>query len=299
MHFDLPDLRLFIHIAESPSLTQGARRASLSPAAASARIKALEGQLGSRLLYRDSRGVELTPAGERLLHHARLIMRQVDYLKSEFTEYGSGAAGHIRIFANTTGVTEFLPEVLAGFLAAHPGVTVDLQERLSRDIVRGVLDGAADLGIIAGPVEVSTLQVLHFSTDRLLLAVPQGHPLAACHTVTLRDTLKYQHIGLHEGSTLLSFLRERVDQLGESLLLRIQVSSFEAVCRMIEAGVGIGIIPESAASRHSRTMGLATVQLDETWALRERSILVRDLEALPSSVRALIATLMPEPAPQR
>lgn len=298
MHFDLPDLRLFIHIAESPSLTQGARRASLSPAAASARIKALEGQLGSRLLYRDSRGVELTPAGERLLHHARLIMRQVDYLKSEFTEYGSGASGHIRIFANTTGVTEFLPEVLAGFLAARPGVTIDLQERLSRDIVRGVLDGAADLGIIAGPVEVSTLQALHFSTDRLLLAVPQGHPLAACRTVTLRDTLKYQHIGLHEGSTLLSFLRERVDQLGESLLLRIQVSSFEAVCRMIEAGVGIGIIPESAASRHSRTMGLATVQLDEAWALRERSILVRDLEALPSSVRALIATLMPEPAPQ-
>ena len=108
MHFDLADLRLFIHIAESPSLTQGARRAFLSPAAASARVKALEGQLGSRLLYRDSRGVELTPAGQRLLQHARLIMRQVEYLKSEFTEYGSDAAGHIRIFANTTAVTEFL-----------------------------------------------------------------------------------------------------------------------------------------------------------------------------------------------
>ena len=126
MHFDLPDLRLFIHSAESPSLTQGARKAFLSPAAASARIKALEGQLGSRLLYRDSRGVELTPAGQRLLQHARLIMRQVDYLKSEFTEYGTDAAGHIRIFANTTAVTEFLPEVLAGFLAERPGVTVDL-----------------------------------------------------------------------------------------------------------------------------------------------------------------------------
>lgn len=178
MHFDLADLRLFIHIAESPSLTQGARRAFLSPAAASARVKALEGQLGSRLLYRDSRGVELTPAGQRLLQHARLIMRQVEYLKSEFTEYGSDAAGHIRIFANTTAVTEFLPEILAGFLAARPGVTVDLQERLSRDIVRGVLDGSTDLGIIAGPVAATGLQVLHFSTDRLVMAVPQGHPLA-------------------------------------------------------------------------------------------------------------------------
>ncbi|MCQ4266264.1 LysR family transcriptional regulator [Pseudomonas stutzeri] len=296
MHFDLADLRLFIHIAESPSLTQGARRAHLSPAAASARIKALESQLDSRLLYRDSRGVELTPAGQKLLQHARLIMRQVDYLKSEFTEYGTDSAGHIRIFANTTAVTEFLPEVLAGFLAERPGVTVDLQERLSRDIVRGVLDGSTDMGIIAGPVQAEGLQVLHFSTDRLLLAVPVGHPLAGEAQVTLRQTLAYQHIGLHEGSTLLTFLRDQVEKLGGQLSLRIQVSSFEAVCRMIEAGVGIGIIPESAARRHSRTMQLALVTLDEPWAVRERSILVRELDALPGSVRALIATLAPDVA---
>jgi len=293
MHFDLTDLRLFIHIAESPSLTQGARRAHLSPAAASARIKALEAQLATRLLYRDSRGVELTPAGSRLLHHARLIMRQVDYLKSEFTEYGADNAGHIRIFANTTAVTEFLPEVLAGFLAQRPGVSVDLQEHLSRDIVRGVLDGSTDMGIIAGPVRAQGLQVLHFSTDRLLLALPLGHPLASEQRVSLRQTLAYQHIGLHEGSTLLTFLRNQVEKLGGSLSLRIQVSSFEAVCRMIEAGVGIGIIPESAAVRHSRTMQLATVELDEPWAVRERSILVRDLEALPGSVRTLIEALSP------
>ena len=293
MHFDLSDLRLFIHIAESPSLTQGARRAHLSPAAASARIKALEGQLGSRLLYRDSRGVALTPAGEKLLQHARLIMRQVDYLKGEFTEYSTDSTGHIRIFANTTAVTEFLPEVLAGFLAQRPGVTVDLQERLSRDIVRGVLDGSTDMGIIAGPVQAEGLQALHFSTDRLLLAVPLGHPLATQPRVTLRQTLSYQHIGLHEGSTLLSFLRDQVEKFGGTLSLRIQLSSFEAVCRMIEAGVGIGIIPESAARRHSRTMQLALVALDEPWAVRERSILVRELDALPGSVRALIATLRP------
>ncbi|HTO18911.1 MAG TPA: LysR family transcriptional regulator [Pseudomonas sp.] len=298
MHFDLADLRLFIHIAESPSLTQGARRAHLSPAAASARIKALEGQLDSRLLYRDSRGVELTPAGHKLLQHARLIMRQVDYLKSEFTAYGADHAGHIRIFANTTAVTEFLPEVLAGFLAERPGVTVDLQERLSRDIVRGVLDGTTDLGIIAGPLEVSGLQAIHFSTDRLVLAVPEGHPLAGEQAVTLAQTLAYPHISLHEGSTLLTFLRDEVEKLGQKLALRIQVSSFEASCRMIEAGVGIGIIPESAAQRHSRTMRLATVQLDEPWAVRERRILVRELDALPGILLALIERLTGRPIAQ-
>lgn len=295
MHFDLADLRLFIHIAESPSLTQGARRAFLSPAAASARIKALENQLGSRLLYRDNRGVELTPAGERLLQHARLILRQVEYLKSEFTEHGADQAGHIRIFANTTAVTEFLPEVLAGFLGERPGVTVDLQERLNRDIVRSVLDGSSDLGIIAGPVVAPGLQVIHFSTDRLVLGVPVGHPLSTRPSVTLGDTLQYPHVGLHEGSTLQTFLREQVARMGASLLLRIQVSSFEAICRMIETGVGIGVIPESAALRHSHTMKLAMVKLDEPWALRERSILVRDLDSLPGCVRALIETLRQHP----
>ncbi|MBF0674499.1 LysR family transcriptional regulator [Pseudomonas sp.] len=291
MHFDLADLRLFIHIAESPSLTQGARRAHLSPAAASARIKALESQFDSRLLYRDSRGVELTPAGQKLLQHARLVMRQVEYLKSEFTEYGADNAGHIRIFANTTAVTEFLPEILADFLAQRPGVTVDLQEKLTRDIVRGVLDGSTDMGIIAGPVKATGLQAIHFSTDRLLLALPVGHALAGEQKVTLQQTLAYQHIGLHAGSTLLTFLHDQVERLGGKLSLRIQMSGFEAICRMIEAGVGIGIIPESAARRHSRTMRLATVELDETWAVRERRVLVRDLDALPGSVRALIAQL--------
>ena len=148
---DFVTLKLFVAIADERSLTRAAEREHLALAAVSKRVSDLENQLGIALLYRQPKGVELTPAGQRLLQHARLIMRQVDYLKSEFAEYGTDSAGHIRIFANTTAVTEFLPEVLAGFLAERPGVTVDLQERLSRDIVRGVLDGAADLGIIAGP----------------------------------------------------------------------------------------------------------------------------------------------------
>ncbi|WEJ69755.1 LysR substrate-binding domain-containing protein [Pseudomonas sp. PSE14] len=291
MHFDLADLRLFVHIAEAPSLTQGARRAHLSAAAASARIKALEGQLDCRLLYRDNRGVELTPAGQRLLQHARLILRQVEHLKDDFSEQGGDQVGHIRIFANTTAVTEFLPELLAGFLAVRPGVSVDLQERLNRDIVRAILDGSADLGIVAGPVRAEGLQVVHFSTDRLVLAVPPGHPLGRLRRLTLADTLDFAHIGLHEGSTLQSFLREQVERVGGNLNLRIQVASFEAICRMIEAGVGIGVIPETAARRHSRTMNLQILALDEPWVVRERSVLLRDREALPGCARALVDLL--------
>ena len=194
MHFDLADLRLFIHIAESPSLTQGARRAFLSPAAASARVKALEGQLGSRLLYRDSRGVELTrrpaPATARAADHAPggIPEERVHRVRQRRRR----AYPHLRQYHRGHRIPSGNP---AGFLAARPGVTVDLQERLSRDIVRGVLDGSTDLGIIAGPVAASGLQVLHFSTDRLVMAVPQGHPLAGQARVRLRDTLQFQHIG--------------------------------------------------------------------------------------------------------
>lgn len=293
MHLDLTDLRLFIHIAEAPSLTQGAKRAFISPAAASVRIKAMETQLNCHLLYRDSRGVELTDAGQRLLKHARLIMRQFGYLKTEFAEYGTDASGHIRIFANTTAVTEFLPEVLAGFLAQNPGVTVDLQEKLSRDIVRGVLEGSTDMGIIAGPVVAKDLQVLHFSTDRLVLVVPKGHPLDTGTALKLSAALGYHHVGLQQGSTLQAFMQEQAEKLGVQLSWRIQVSSFESICRMVEVGVGIGVIPESAAIRHSKTMALAIVQLDEAWAVRERSILVRQLDALPGCIRALIALMKP------
>lgn len=292
MHFDLVDLRLFIQIAESPSMTQGARKAFMSPAAASARIKSLEESLASRLLYRDSRGVELTPAGKLFLHHARVIMRQVDYMKNEFTEYGAEASGHIKIFANTTAATEFLPEILAGFLAERPGVTVDLQERLSRDIVRGVMDGSTDLGIIAGPIKADGLQVIHFSTDQLILVTPLDHPLAARKKVKLTETLAYPHIGLHEGTTLLRFLNEQVALSGQTLNMRIKVYSFEAMCRMVEAGVGLAILPESSARRHQQTMGLQIVELDEPWRVRERSILVRDLEALPAVIRALITIFL-------
>lgn len=291
MHFDLTDLRLFIHIAEATSLTQGARRAFLSPAAASVRIKALEAQLNSHLLYRDSKGVELTDAGKKLLQHARLIMRQVSYLKTEFTEFGTDSAGQIRIFANTTAVTEFLPEVLAGFLAQRPGVTVDLRERPSRDIIRGVLDGSTDIGIIAGPVAAKNLQVLHFSTDRLVLVAPKEHELTRRKNIKLRDTLAYHHVGMQEGSTLQAFMRDQAEILGETLEWRIQLSSFEAVCRMVEAGVGIGVIPESAALRNSRTMNLAILPINEPWVVRERSILVRDIDALPGCVKALINLL--------
>ncbi|WP_166267306.1 LysR family transcriptional regulator [Marinobacter caseinilyticus] len=288
MHFDIPDLRLFIHVAEANSLTGGARRASLSTAAASMRIKALEGQLGSRLFYRDSQGVELTPAGHDLLVHARAIMRQVDYIKDEFSQYAEGQSGHIRIFANTTAVSDFMPDVLARFLVSRPGVTVDLQERLTNDIVRGVIDGSTDLGVVAGPVTAKKLEIIPFNVDRLVVVTPSDHFLANRKGITFQETLNYPHIGLREGSTLFNFLKGQANEINSQLQMRIQVFGFESACRMVSRGVGIGILPGSIARRYAEFMDISIVALEESWAERERSLIVRELDALPKCGKELV-----------
>ncbi|WP_432260925.1 LysR family transcriptional regulator [Cupriavidus sp. TMH.W2] len=292
MHFDFADLRLFARIAEEESLSKGARKAFLSPAAASARLKAFEDQLGTRLFYRESRGLALTPAGERLLRHARVIEQQFEHVRSEFAEFSKDSVGHLRIFANTTAVTEFMPEVLARFLAQRTAVTVDLQERLTRDIIRGVLDGSADLGIISGPVNSDGLEVVHFSTDKLVLATPLGHPLTRIGQLRFLDTLEYEHVSLHEGSTLYAFLTDVVQEQRKRFSVRIQLRSFEAMCRMIETGVGIGVLPLSAALRHRHTMKLSILELRDPWAIRERAVIARELEGLPGCARALIDELI-------
>ena len=297
MQFDLTDLRLFVLVAEEGNLTRAAARQHLSLAAASARIKALEAQAGLPLLYREPRGVRLAPPGEAFLHHAREVLRQTDHLRRDLHEYGGGLRGHLRLFANTTAVTDILPDLLPGFLAANPRVNVDLQEKPNAEIARGVLDGRADLGIVAGAVDTLGLQAIHFSTDRLVLVTPRKHRFARRKQIAFADTLAEDMVGMHHGSTLQSFLQQHADQLGLPIKLRIQLSSFDAMCRMVGAGVGVGIVPESAARRNLEPMQLAQVELTDPWRVRERYILLRDEAKLPAYAQALVQALRAHGSP--
>ncbi|REC94743.1 DNA-binding transcriptional LysR family regulator [Kushneria indalinina DSM 14324] len=291
MSLDLTDLRLFVHVAEAPSLTQGARHACLSTAAASARIQQLEAQLGKRLFYRSSRGMALTASGQRLLTHARRVLRQLDHLTHDMAG-DDDRAGHLRILANTTAVTELMPAVLGEFLAERPRLTIDLRERLNHEVVRGVEQGSADMGIVAGPISTAGLERYHFSTDRLVLITAPDHPLAQRQNVVLEDLVEDFHVGLPDTSSLMQFLTRRFESVGAELKLRVQVSGFEAICRLVAAGVGVGVIPESAALRHRRLMTLALIHIDAPWATRERSVVVRNAAELPGAGMALIEALM-------
>lgn len=291
LQFDLTDLRLFVRAAEAGTLTHAAEQRHLSLAAASARIRALEEQAGTALFTREARGVRLTAAGTAFLHHARGMLRQAERLGAELQEYGGGLRGHLRVLANTTAVMEFLPELLPTFLAAHPRVSIDLQEQPNAHIARGVREQRADLGIVAGEVDTSALRAIHFSTDRLVLVTPRGHPLAHRRSVPFADTLEHDFIGMHAGSTLQAWLARVTEELGRTLRLRIQLGSFDAMCRMIGSGVGIGVVPESAARRNLRAHKLVQVELSDAWRWRERRILLREHDAVPAYAQDLIDLL--------
>jgi DNA-binding transcriptional LysR family regulator len=293
MHFDLLDLRLFVYVAEESNLRKGAERACISLAAASTRIKQLEDNIGAKLFYRKPQGVELNPAGEALLHHARMVLQQVEHLKVDLREYASGIKGHVRILANTTSISSALPAALASFLARHPDVSIDLHERLSHEIVIAINEAHADIGLVAGNVDTEGLEVRDFVGDELVVVVPRGHRLAQGKDVRANfvDTLDEHHISLAEGSALASFLPPLARAIGRQLTFRIQVSSFESICLLVEAGVGIGIIPRSSALRHARTMKVQIVRLADEWAKRETKIVNRARAPLPKLAEELVRHL--------
>jgi DNA-binding transcriptional LysR family regulator len=291
MRFDLSDLRLFRHVVEAGSITGGAERAHLALAAASTRIRNMEEALGAALLVRGRQGVTPTQAGRTLLQHARLILQQAERLREDLSAYAGGLAGQIRVLSNTNALTEFLPEALSSFLAAHRNVSVDLEERLSDEIVGMVAEGVADLGIVAGTVDVSALETYRFRKDRFVLVVARDHPLAGRSQVAFAEVLDHDFVGLDRASALQRFLAAKAAPSGRPLRLRVQLRSFDAVCRMVECRVGIGIVPETTARRVARTMAISAVALSDAWALRELTICIRSFAELPPYARQLVEHL--------
>ena len=291
MQFDLADLSLFRHVVEAGSITHGAERAHLALAAASTRIRNMEEALGAALLVRRRQGVTPTQAGRTLLAHARTILRQAERMREDLGAYGGGLAGQIRVFSNTNALTEFLPEALSSFLSTHPHVSVDLEERLSDEIVGLIAEGVADIGIVAGTVDVSSLATYPFRKDRFVLVVAREHPLAKKTKLAFAQLLDHDFVGLDRASALQRFLADKAARIGKPLRLRVQLRSFDAVCRLVECNVGIGIVPETTARRAARTLAIAVVALSDPWAPRELTICVRNLAALPPYARQLVEHL--------
>jgi DNA-binding transcriptional LysR family regulator len=286
---DLTSLQLFVAVCELGSIGRAAEREFIAASAVSKRLSDLEATLETPLLYRHTRGVKLTPAGESLLHHARSVLFSLEKMQAELSEYAEGVRGHVRIHGNISAIVQFLPEDLGSFSQEHPQVKIDLEEHLSNEVLRAVQEGAADLGIcnVTG-ASGQELQTLPYRQDELVLIVPRGHPLATKKAIAFEDTLDCDHVGLHSNSSIYLAMREAAAAAGRTIRLRIHVTGLDAMCRMIHNGLGVGVMPRRAFTLMHGVGDLECVRLTDAWATRDIRLVARDFSTLPLTARLLV-----------
>jgi molybdate transport repressor ModE-like protein len=289
MRFDLTDMRLFLSVVESGSLTRGARAMHLALASASERIAGMEDVLGAPLLERNRRGVRTTAAGDTLVRHARAILGQVEQMRGDLRTYATGLKGRVRLLSNTSANAIFLPPQLCAFLAAHPDLSIDLEERRSVDIVQMLADRRADLGIVADSADLGLLQMHPVASDQLVVVVNASHRLVRAATVAFTDVLGEPIVGMAD-TALESYLGERAARLGRQLDYRIRLRNVDSVAMYVEAGIGISILSDVVARTLRRD--LVILPLSETWGLRRLYLCARDFSALTAHANLLAQHLL-------
>ncbi|WP_397408885.1 LysR family transcriptional regulator [Polaromonas sp.] len=285
---DLTSLQLFVAVCELGSIGKAAEREFIAASAVSKRLSDLEAALDTPLLYRHTRGVDLTPAGQSLLHHARSVLFSLEKMQGELSEYAAGVRGHVRVHASISAIVQFLPEDLGTFISQHPEVKIDLEEHLSTEVVRAVQEGAADLGICNTADGIGKLQTLPYRQDRLVMIVPRGHVLGKQDSIAFADSLDFDHVGLHSNSSIYLAMRNAAASAGRTIKLRIHVTGLDAMCRMIHNGLGVGVMPQRAFELMHGVGELESVALTDAWASRQIELVARDFSSLPVTARLLV-----------
>ena len=288
---DFVTLRLFCAVAQSGSITKGAQACHLALSAASRRLADLEEASGTQLLERSPHGVSLSPAGHVALQHALRLFQGFEQFSRELKDYSRGVRGHVRLWANMSALTEFLPEALATFLASHPDIRLEIEEQLSGDIVRALVDGVADIGVFAENTPVDGLDAIPFQTDQLVVLCSKKHPLARLRRVDFNECLQHDFVGLNRGSSLLELTARAAETAGITMNLRVQVRSFGAMCQMIAANLGIGVAPVAACRAQIADLKLRVIKLNDQWSSRRLLLGSRSSAELGPAATSLLRHL--------
>jgi DNA-binding transcriptional LysR family regulator len=244
-------------------------------------------------LTRGRRGIEPTAAGEALLRQARDVLGVMQRMHAELSEFTTGVQGSVRVVASVSVLAERLPDDIASFLARYHAVRVSLDERLSQDIVRSVREGSADLGVLWDVADLSGLQTMAYRSDHLCVALHPSHPLAKRKRLRYEETLSYGAIGVAPGGMMETMLRQAA-LAGLSPVYRIQVSSLDAACRIVAAGLGLAVLPREATAPHASASGLTMVPLADRWAVRHFVICSRPDAMLSATAKLLFEHLRRE-----
>lgn len=292
---DVAVLRLFIAVVETGSISAGAARCHLSVAAASKRISDFEARLGVALLHRRSRGAVPTSAGDVFYAHARQMAGVADLMEDDLRDHAQGIEQRLRIAANAASIAQFLPFDVASFLRANPRVRIDLEEHTSAETVELLQTDRVDVGLFESRHALPGLQPQPYRDDTLVLVLPNGHPLARRRSVAFADTLDYDYAGLQLGTAVQRQMQQAAIALGRVLRIRVQVNSFDTVCRMVEGGIGLGIVPERAAEPFVELGRLRQVQLRDSWSRRHLVVAASPQRPPTPSVQRLIEHLTRRP----
>jgi DNA-binding transcriptional LysR family regulator len=291
--FDLTTLRLFVSVCETGNIARAGEKASIVGSAISKRLAQLEHQVGTQLLARKRHGVVPTAAGQTLLEHARGMLDSAARIERDMQSYVLGGRGQVRIFASVSAMTESLADDVASFLRRppHASIRVDLEERVSPEIVRGVREGLASLGVCWDATDHRGLHTRPYRRDTLCVVVPAGHPLAARRKLRFADTLDYEHVSLPVNSAVQLMLQRSAAQLGRRVNHRIVVTNFEAALRVVHAGLAISLVPREVAEGPAAAMGLRLIALAEPWAQRRFILCYREAAALTPAAQLLVEHL--------
>lgn len=287
---DIDSLALFVKAAELHNLTRAAEACFITVPAASRRLSLLEHQFKAQLFERHSRGLQLTPAGEHLLKHAREVIASVNHMRAEMVNYASGRNSVLRILGNTSAMAQFLPSDVALFQAQHENVRIVLEESWSDEVIRRVRSGDADLGVVVEGGDTEGLWCQPYRSDRLAAVLLHDDPLQG-EAIPFSDLIERDLVGLEGGSTLTRLLTAQAEQQMQTMALRVQVRSFEAVCRAVQARLGVGILPMAAARSFADAMRLKVLPLSDAWALRGMQICTRSRPAQQTPLGQLAAHL--------
>jgi DNA-binding transcriptional LysR family regulator len=281
-------LELFIAVVEERSIAQAAERRHIAVSAVSRRISDLEALLQVRLLHRRARGVEPTSAGYALLEHARAVVGSLVQLRTDLTGYRQGLRGHIRLSVNKSAIMEALAEQLSRFLVVHPLVQIDLEESISPAIIQSLAENRADIGIYGGNIPASDLTVVPYRRDHLTAVVCAGHPLAKRRSVQLVELANYEFISLEKGSSIDTLCVRAAAERGRQLKIRIRVSGFDALFRLVESRLGVGVVPREITGERVSLGRMVCVPLAEPWAERTLVLGTRDPATLLPATRLLV-----------
>lgn len=273
MAYDLTDLKVFVAVARAGNVSRGAQQCHLAPSSASLRIKHLEQEVGVQLLIRQARGVDVTAAGQVMLEHAQRCLAVLEQMNADLRPYAQGMTGNVTLFANNNAVNSHLPGDLARFFSLYPNVRVTLEERVSHEIVAAVIAGRAAVGVVAVDSEHPGLQYFPYRKDELILICPPGHPMAGLATASFSQCLDYPFISLQSGAALHTFLMNQAAALGERLDVRVQVTGYRAIARLVASGAGLGIMPRTALEPSDEGK-LVVVPLGEPWSQRDLRVCI-------------------------